>query len=168
MSINLRKCTSIFVLYIALFGVTICTGQTNDNKVNAGETKVRTESEKALQVQQPEPGSEGDTLTIVDKRMAYLVYKLLGKDGKIKGANLERGAKLFYQNCRPCHGEDGRRTNFNPGGAPEYIGIRARNDMPTFWYQMNFGDDGRNMEAYIDEIELDDMRDIAGFAQTLP
>ena len=46
----------------------------------------------------PEPGSPGDTLTREDKRMAYLVYKLLDKDGKIKGANLERGKKLFYQN----------------------------------------------------------------------
>lgn len=119
--------------------------------------------------QAPEPGSEGDTLTIEDKRMAYLVYKLLGKDGKIKGANLERGSKLFYQNCRPCHGEDGRRVNVTPTEArPTYIGERARYDMPTFWYQMNFGDDARNMEAYFDEIPLDEMVDIAGFAQTLP
>lgn len=116
----------------------------------------------------PAPGSEGDTLTVEDKRMAYLVYKLLGKDGKIKNADLKNGAKQFYQNCRPCHGDDGRRTNFNPGGIPEYIGIRARNDMPTFWYQMNFGDEERGMEAYINEIDLDDMRDIAGYAQTLP
>ena len=42
----------------------------------------------------PAPGSEGDTLTKEDKRMAYLVYKLLDKDGKIKGANLERGYDL--------------------------------------------------------------------------
>ena len=35
---------------------------------------------------QPEPGSPGDTLTREDARMALLVYKLLDKDGKIKGA----------------------------------------------------------------------------------
>lgn len=116
----------------------------------------------------PEPGSPGDTLTREDKRMAYLVYKLLDKNGKIKGANLKRGAKLFYQNCRPCHGEDGMRVNVNPSGRPIYIGQRAREDMPTFWYQMNFGDEDRNMEAYYDEITLDEMKDIAGYAQTLP
>ena len=116
----------------------------------------------------PEPGSPGDTLTREDKRMAYLVYKLLDKKGKIKGANLKRGAKLFYQNCRPCHGEDGHRINFNPMGDPAFIGQRARNDMPTFWYQMNFGDEDRNMEAYYDELTLDEMKDIAGYAQTLP
>ncbi|MBO7383158.1 MAG: c-type cytochrome [Fibrobacter sp.] len=116
----------------------------------------------------PLPGSEGDTLTREDARMAYLVYKLLDKDGNIIGADLKRGDKLFFQNCRPCHGEDGMRINFNPGGKPEFIGIRARNDMPTFWYQMNFGDEDRNMEAYYDEISLDEMRDIAAFAKTLP
>ena len=116
----------------------------------------------------PEPGSPGDTLTREDKRMAYLVYKLLDKKGKIKGANIKRGAKLFYQNCRPCHGEDGHRIDFNPTGEPAFIGTRARNDMPTFWYQMNFGDENRNMEAYYDELTLDEMKDIAGYAQTLP
>lgn len=122
----------------------------------------------APQVEAPAPGSPGDTLTREDARMAYLVYKLLDKNGKIKGANLKRGAKLFYQNCRPCHGEDGRRVNVNPSGKPTYIGERAREDMPTFWYQMNFGDEERNMEAYYDEISLDEMKDIAGYAQTLP
>ena len=116
----------------------------------------------------PEPGSPGDTLTREDARMAYLVYKLLDKKGKIKGANLKRGAKLFYQNCRPCHGEDGHRINFNPMGDPAFIGQRARDDMPTFWYQMNFGDEDRRMESYYDEISLDEMKDIAGYAQTLP
>ncbi|PWJ68975.1 MULTISPECIES: cytochrome c [unclassified Fibrobacter] len=117
----------------------------------------------------PIPGSEADTLTREDARMAFLVYKLLDKDGKIIGANLEKGAKLFYQNCRPCHGEDGMRVNFNPmSRRPAYIGQRAREEMPTFWYQMNFGDEGRSMEAYYDEIPLEDMIDIAGYAQTLP
>ena len=40
--------------------------------------------------------------------------------------------------------------------------------MPTFWHQMNFGDEERNMQAYYDEIPLDEMIDIAGYAQTLP
>ena len=103
----------------------------------------------------PAPGSEGDTLTKEDKRMAYLVYKLLDKDGKIKGADLKRGEKLFYQNCRGCHGLDGTRVNFTPMEAkPTYLGKRARNDMPTFWYQMNFGDETREgMEPFYDEIE---------------
>ena len=118
----------------------------------------------------PEPGSPGDTLTREDKRMAYLVYKLLDKDGKIKGANLERGKKLFYQNCRGCHNLDGRRINFKPLEAkPTYLGQRARDDMPTFWYQMNFGDETREgMEPFYDELTLDEMVDIAGYAQTLP
>ena len=121
-------------------------------------------------MQKPEPGSEGDTLTKEDKRMAYLVYKLLDKDGKIKGANLERGKKLFYQNCRGCHNIDGRKIDFTPTEAKStYMGQRAREDMPTFWYQMNFGDETREgMEPFYDELELDEMVDIAGYAQTLP
>lgn len=134
--------------------------------VNAPDKDATKDAAQALNA--PEPGSPGDTLTREDKRMAYLVYKLLDKNGKIKGANLKRGAKLFYQNCRPCHGEDGMRVNVNPSGRPIYIGQRAREDMPTFWYQMNFGDEDRNMEAYYDEITLDEMKDIAGYAQTLP
>ena len=48
----------------------------------------------------PEPGSPGDTLTREDARMALLVYKLLDKDGKIKGAHIKNGKTLFMQNCR--------------------------------------------------------------------
>ena len=120
-------------------------------------------------VQKPEPGSPGDTLTREDARMALLVYKLLDKDGKIKGANIERGKKLFMQNCRPCHGDDGRRFNFSLYyEKPAFIGDRAREEMPTFWHQINFGDKERGMEAYIDEFTLQELIDIAGFAQTLP
>ena len=135
---------------------------------NANPAQVKDAAKDAPAKDAPEPGSPGDTLTREDARMAYLVYKLLDKKGKIKGANLKRGAKLFYQNCRPCHGEDGHRINFNPMGDPAFIGQRARDDMPTFWYQMNFGDEDRRMEAYYDEITLDEMKDIAGYAQTLP
>ena len=120
-------------------------------------------------VQKPEPGSPGDTLTREDARMALLVYKLLDKDGKIKGANLERGEELFMQNCRPCHGNDGRRFNFSPYyEKPAFLGDRAREEMPTFWYHVNFGDSERGMAAYIDEFTLEELIDIAGFAQTLP
>ena len=152
----------IVAFAIALYGVTVFAGST------PGTTQAATAKEATLAKDAPAPGSPGDTLTREDARMAYLVYKLLDKKGKIKGANIKRGAKLFYQNCRPCHGEDGRRVDFNPTGQPAFIGQRARNDMPTFWYQMNFGDEDRNMEAYYDELTLDEMKDIAGYAQTLP
>lgn len=126
-------------------------------------------TEKSPAVQKPEPGSPGDTLTREDARMALLVYKLLDKDGKIKGADIKRGERLFMQNCRACHGNDGHRFNFSSyREKPAYIGDRARDDMPTFWYQINFGDEERGMEAYIDEFPLQDLIDIAGFAQTLP
>lgn len=126
-------------------------------------------TEKTPAVQKPEPGSPGDTLTREDARMALLVYKLLDKDGKIKGANIKHGEKLFMQNCRPCHGDDGRRFNFSPYyEKPAFIGDRARKEMPTFWHQINFGDKERGMEAYIDEFTLQELIDIAGFAQTLP
>ena len=154
-----RKNAYVFIAAITLYGIL-------SGLAAAGEAAP--EGAGAPQVGAPTPGSPGDTLTREDARMAYLVYKLLDKNGKIKGANLKRGAKLFYQNCRPCHGEDGRRVNVNPSGKPTYIGERAREDMPTFWYQMNFGDEERNMEAYYDEISLDEMKDIAGYAQTLP
>jgi mono/diheme cytochrome c family protein len=156
---KMRK-ASIFVTALALlYGSAVIT---------AAEDAQPTPVKNATVKEAPAPGSPGDTLTREDARMAYLVYKLLDKKGKIKGANLKRGAKLFYQNCRPCHGEDGHRINFNPMGEPAFIGQRAREDMPTFWYQMNFGDEDRKMESYYDEISLDEMKDIAGYAQTLP
>ena len=154
-----RKNAYVFIAAITLYGIL-------SGLAAAGEAAP--EGAGAPQVGAPAPGSPGDTLTREDKRMAYLVYKLLDKKGKITGANSKRGAKLFYQNCRPCHGEDGRRIDFNPTGQPAFIGNRAREDMPTFWYQMNFGDEDRKMEAYYDEISLDEMKDIAGYAQTLP
>lgn len=165
---QMRKTTFIAGLLAALYGAAI--GIAADTPP-AGVAQVKSpakDASKDAAKDAPEPGSPGDTLTREDKRMAYLVYKLLDKKGKIKGANLKRGAKLFYQNCRPCHGEDGHRINFNPMGEAAFIGQRARDDMPTFWYQMNFGDEDRRMEAYYDEITLDEMKDIAGYAQTLP
>lgn len=123
-------------------------------------------SAPAPETSAPAPGSEGDTLTKEDARMALLIYKLLDKDGKFRNPNLNRGEKLFYQNCRPCHGEDGRRMNLGTYAKPVYLGERARTDLPTFWYQMNFGDGGRNMEAYYDEFTVDEMVDIAAYAQT--
>ena len=134
----------------------------------AGDTSAKTKDEKSSAAK-PAPGSPGDTLTREDARMALLVYKLLDKDGKIKGANLERGKKLFMQNCRPCHGDDGRRFNFAPYyEKPAFLGDRAREEMPTFWYHVNFGDSERGMAAYIDEFTLEELIDIAGFVQTLP
>jgi len=150
--------------YGLLLGVCAFAGDADPAKV---EGKVATPATDSAQA--PEPGSPGDTLTREDARMALLVYKLLDKDGKIKGANIKRGEKLFYQNCRPCHGTDGRRLNFSLYyEKPAFIGQRAREEMPTFWHQINFGDAERGMEAYIDEFELQELIDIAGFAQTLP
>lgn len=125
-------------------------------------------AEKSPAVQAPAPGSEGDTLTREDARMALLIYKLLDKDGNLKGANPERGKELFYENCRQCHGTDGRRMNFGDLYTEIYMGQRAREDLPTFWYQINFGDEERGMEAYIDEFTVEEMVDIAGHARTLP
>ena len=177
---QMRKATFIAGLLAALYGAAIgiaadtppagvaqAKSPAKDAAKDAAQAKSQV-TDAAQAVNAPEPGSPGATLTREDKRMAYLVYKLLDKKGKIKGANLKRGAKLFYQNCRPCHGEDGHRINFNPMGEAAFIGQRARDDMPTFWYQMNFGDEDRRMEAYYDEITLDEMKDIAGYAQTLP
>ena len=172
---QMRKTLFIAGLLAALYGAAAVTAGDTPGATQVAQAKSQAKdgakdapAVNAPAKDAPEPGSPGDTLTREDKRMAYLVYKLLDKKGKIKGANIKRGAKLFYQNCRPCHGEDGHRINFNPMGDPAFIGQRARNDMPTFWYQMNFGDEERNMEAYYDEITLDEMKDIAGYAQTLP
>ena len=119
--------------------------------------------------EKPAPGSKADTLTREDARMAYLIYNLLDENKKIKGADLKRGEELFYMNCGACHGNDGRRFNFTPNQRKAtYLGATARNEMPTFWYLMNFGDKKRGMLAYIDEFSLQELVDIAGFAQTLP
>ena len=152
-----RKAWFGFV-FVAVYGVFLGSAVFAGDSVN---------SVKPLNAK-PADASKGDTLTREDARMAYLVYNLLDENKKIKGANLKRGAELFYMNCRACHGDDGRRVNFTPMKSPTYLGTTALNDMPTFWYLMNFGDGGRGMLAYIDEISLEEMIDIAGFAQTLP
>lgn len=117
----------------------------------------------------PEPGSPGDTLSREDRRMAYLVYNLLDSNGHLSHTDTVRGERLFLRNCGPCHGDDGRRMNLSHDmWHPRYIGTTAYGELPTFWFMMNFGDEERGMLAYYDEIPLDEMIDIAGFAQTLP
>lgn len=154
MKMNKKKFVpAAFGAYLCLMGFSVF----------AGEPK------NAAGLAAPEPGSCADTLTIEDKRMAYLVCQLLGPDGKIKGADLVRGRKLFLKNCQSCHGDDGMRTNVSGDFFhPIYLGQRAVEDMPTFWYRMNFGDSIRGMTAYYNELELQEMVDIAGFVQTLP
>ena len=153
------------ILALAVYGMLLGVSAFAGNDVATDQKPVVQKTD----AQKPEPGSPGDTLTREDARMALLVYKLLDKDGKIKGADIKRGERLFMQNCRACHGNDGHRFNFSRyNEKPAYIGDRARDDMPTFWYQINFGDEERGMEAYIDEFPLQDLIDIAGFAQTLP
>ena len=103
----MRK-ASIFVTALALlYGSAVMTAAEDalakdvlakDAAGNAKPAQVKDATKDALSKDAPEPGSPGDTLTREDARMAYLVYKLLDKKGKIKGANLKRGAKLFYQN----------------------------------------------------------------------
>ena len=115
---KLARLASTGILALAAYGMLLGASAFAENGKPA-ETKSA--------VQKPEPGSPGDTLTREDARMALLVYKLLDKDGKIKGANIERGKKLFMQNCRPCHGDDGRRFNFSLYyEKPAFIGDRAR------------------------------------------
>ncbi len=143
-SLKYFLCAAPF-LYAAAIGVDFCLGET------------------------PEPGSVGDTLTVEDKRMAYLVYHLLDSNGIVTQADIPRGEKLFMRNCRPCHGDDGRRMNLSGDmWHPRYIGTTAHDETPTFWFMMNFGDSIRGMLPYIEEIPLDEMVDITGFAQTLP
>ena len=163
MALGRLKSVGVFLAtaYALLLGVSAFAG--NDVATDQKPVVQKTDAQK------PEPGSPGDTLTREDARMALLVYKLLDKDGKIKGADIKRGEELYMQNCRACHGNDGHRFNFSRYyEKPAFIGDRARDDMPTFWYQINFGDIERGMEAYIDEFPLQDLIDIAGFAQTLP
>lgn len=82
--------------------------------------------------------------------------------------DLVNGKKQFLDNCFACHGADGRRVNFNPGGVPRYLGTTAKNDIEVFWAMVNFGDPDRGMEPFQDEIPLQDLLDIAAFARTLP
>lgn len=151
--------------FLAAYGLLLGVFSFAEDPSDTNDTQ---KDETAPKVDAPTAGSEGDTLTREDARMALLVYKLLDENGKLKGANLENGKELFYENCRQCHGEDGHRLNFGNYLRPIFMGERARNDLPTFWYQINFGDSERGMEAYIDEFTVQEMVDIAGHAQTLP
>ena len=65
-----RKNAYVFIAAITLYGIL-------SGLAAAGEAAP--EGAGAPQVGAPAPGSPGDTLTREDKRMAYLVYKLLDK-----------------------------------------------------------------------------------------
>ena len=65
-----RKNAYVFIAAVTLYGIL-------SGLAAAGEAAP--EGAGAPQVGAPAPGSPGDTLTREDKRMAYLVYKLLDK-----------------------------------------------------------------------------------------
>ncbi len=82
--------------------------------------------------------------------------------------NLVNGKQQFLDNCFACHGQDGRRVDFDRGPGERYLGTTANRDIEVFWAMVNFGDAQRGMGAFEDEIPLPDLLDIAAYVRTLP
>jgi mono/diheme cytochrome c family protein len=88
---------------------------------------------------------------------------------RFKKPNLANGKKQFLDNCFACHGEDGRRVDFDrTPTAVRYLGTTANNDIELFWAMVNFGDNTRGMGSFEEEIPLQDLLDIAAYVRTLP
>ena len=99
----------------------------------------------------------------------------INEDGTFKG-DAARG-KTFYESglggnkaCRACHGVDGLKP---PKGAPpgyeDFVGTVAVKNPVEFLHKVRFGHPGSKMPAAADgTASLQDVIDLAAFAQTLP
>jgi len=112
-----------------------------------------------------------DAPATVRKRQARMERLYAAMDDSLEAfrkPDLANGKKQYLDNCFACHGDDGRRVDFDRGPGLRYLGTTARDDIELFWAMVNFGDDSRGMGAFEDEIELKDLLDIAAYVRTLP
>ena len=101
-------------------------------------------------------------------RMEALYQAMDDSLTQFKNPDLANGEKQFMDNCFACHGNDGKRVDFDRGPGVRFMGTTANEDIELFWAMANFGDESRGMGAFEEEIPLKDLLDIAAFVRTLP
>lgn len=92
-------------------------------------------------------------------------------DKQIVGADVAHGESLFASTCVACHGADGTTLNFGGDDDPEYVGTIAQDNPWEFFHKVRFGQPASNPpmpSAIASGWSLEDVRDVAAYAQTLP
>ncbi len=106
-------------------------------------------------------------VTFIQKEMkdpsAYINADKSAKGDPVKGK------ARFSATCAACHGNDGKKINFGDAAAPEYVGTLAADNPWEFFHKVQAGEPGEPMPAgYGMNWTLEDVANIAAFAQTLP
>ena len=90
-------------------------------------------------------------------------------DDKTVNGDPASGKALYDGTCATCHGVDGKKINFGSEDEPEYVGTLAADNPWEFFHKASFGQPGAPMPAgKALGWTMEDIADLAAFAQTLP
>lgn len=78
-----------------------------------------------------------------------------------------KGAPIFQTICWVCHGQDGRKINFNTEVQPEYLGNEATDNPLEVLHKIRNGQPGQDM-VNLGAFPLEVAVDVLAYAQTLP
>ena len=101
------------------------------------------------------------------------ITSYLDKKTLIANGNQKNGKVLFKNNCKECHGSDGKNINFKTSSNPEFLGTVAtenpvetihklRNGNPSAFYN------GKRMPNMNKVLSLKEQIDLLSYLQTLP
>jgi len=98
----------------------------------------------------------------------YLDKKTLRVNG-----NKKQGEHFFTDNCKKCHGNDGRKINFKIPSNPEYLGTVATENPVETIHKFRNGNpgafvDGKPMPNMNKTLNLKEQIDLLSYLQTLP
>lgn len=106
-------------------------------------------------------------VTFIQKEMKD-VTPYINADKSVKG-DPAKGKVKFNATCAACHGNDGKKINFGDEKTPEYIGTLAVDNPWEFFHKVVAGQPGEPMPSGLGMgWTLEDVANIAAFAQTLP
>ena len=90
-------------------------------------------------------------------------------DDKTVNGDPASGKALYEGTCATCHGVDGKKMNFGNDEEPEYVGTLAADNPWEFFHKASFGQPDAPMPAgRALGWTMEDIADLASFAQTLP
>jgi len=97
--------------------------------------------------------------------------QFIDADKQIIGGDTSNGETLYAATCTACHGADGTMLNFGDEEEPEYVGTIAQDNPWEFFHKVRFGQPGSDPampSAVATDWSLEDVRDVAAYAQTFP
>lgn len=101
------------------------------------------------------------------------IESYLDKNTLLVDGDKKRGKVFFTNNCKECHGSDGKNINFKSPSNPEFLGTVAtenpvetihklRNGNPSAFYK------GKRMPNMNKVLSLEEQIDLLSYLQTLP